>query len=126
MAAMHHQKLSHAPVERRLVIVQHRPVLMDWDLARLLALPLGRLRGLVWEYYEQFPGELCFQPEAHELPVERRQPHASAFTEQGVWMVATVLGTRAALELAMTMSRACAACREQRRFSVAPEPAAYR
>lgn len=93
-------------VERRIVLVHDRPVLLDGDLARLHGVPRRRLHELVQRHYDQFPGDFCFQPAPFELPPECEREEANAFTERGVWMVAVHLGTRSALLRTIEISRA--------------------
>ena len=102
----------------RIVPAHQRAVLLDVDLARMHGLPLRRLRRLVQEHYQEFPGELCFQPDSAQLPARYAHEHVHAFTEPGVWMVAAVLGTPTARAATIEISRAF----EQRRREWARGP----
>lgn len=93
-------------IESRIVLVHDRPVLLDADLAHVFGVPRRRLHELVQRHYNQFPGDICFQPERFELPPDYDRQEANAFTEQGVWMLAIHLGTDSAPSRTIDISRA--------------------
>lgn len=89
----------------RITSVDSRLVLLDLDLARLHQVPLRDLRTLVRQNFGHFPGDLCFQPEQGQLQEDlHHQP--DAFTEQGAWMVAALLGTTDGRLRTIELSRA--------------------
>jgi hypothetical protein len=100
-------------IECRILTLRDQPVLLDVELARLHGVPRRRLRELTRQYYDYLPGELCFQPDPRELSSGCAHHDVDAFSECGVWVISTLLGTPAALERALEISRAFERYRRQ-------------
>lgn len=109
------------PIDRRIVTIRTRPVLLDSDLARILGVPLRQLRELISCHPERFPGELCFQPDASELPPDYTHTKPNAFTEAGAWMACLLLPRFVALSTAIEISRAV----DRYRTRMTDRPAAF-
>ena len=95
-------------IERRIIIIRNRQVMIDRDLADIYGVKTKRLMEQVKRNIERFPYDFCFQLDDDEFAIWRshfatsksdqkglrRPPYA--FTEQGVAMLASVLKTKTA------------------------------
>jgi hypothetical protein len=89
-------------VESRLAFVHRHTVVSDSDLADLFGVPLKTIRDLVARHPENFPGELCFQPDTCDVALEYRPVPRNVFTERGAWMIAALLGSAPILTLELS------------------------
>jgi len=96
-------------VNRRIVSIRNFPVLLDADVAELYGVETKRVNEAVRNNPDKFPTDYMFQLTAEELgslrskfssanlsPKSRVLP--KAFTEKGLYMLATVLKSRCAVE----------------------------
>lgn len=110
-------------IERRIIIIRNRQVMIDRDLADIYGVKTKRLMEQVKRNIERFPDDFCFQLNDDEFAIWRshfatsksdqkglrRPPYA--FTEQGVAMLASVLKTKTAVEESVKIIRAFVAMR---------------
>lgn len=117
-----------APVEdidRRIVVLRGRRVMLDADLAALYGVPTKRFNEQVRRNLGRFPPDFMFQLTNQDVVALRSQiatlasgpgqhtkyrPHA--FTEHGAIMVATVLNSARAVEMSVYVVRAFVRMRE--------------
>lgn len=116
--AISEQKLLMEQVERRILFVRGQKVMLDSDLARIYGVATFNLNKAVKRNRERFPGDFCFQLTREEHQALRFQigiskqgrggrrflPHA--FTEQGVAMLSSVLRSKRAIQVNITIMRA--------------------
>ena len=110
-------------IERRIVIIRNRQVMIDRDLADIYGVKTGRLNEQVKRNLERFPEDFCFQLTKEEFENWKSQNAISnsdkmglrkspfAFTELGVAMLATVLKTETASTTSVKIIRAFVAMR---------------
>jgi ORF6N domain len=111
-------------VESRILILRHRRVILDVDLAELYGVTVKRLNQQVTRNHERFPSDFTFQLNSKEQASLRLQfatsnkgrggrryaPHA--FTEHGAIMAATVLNSKRAVQMSVFVVRAFVRLRE--------------
>lgn len=104
-------------VERAILRVRRRNVLLDADLASLYGVTTSELVQAVKRNHSRFPQDFMFQLRAHELANLRSQNVISsswggrrtqpyAFTEQGVAMLSGVLRSARAVKVNIEIMRA--------------------
>ena len=110
-------------IERRIIIIRNRQVMIDRDLADIYGVKTGRLNEQVKRNMERFPEDFCFQLTKEEFKNWKSQNATSnsdkmglrkmpfAFTELGVAMLATVLKTETASATSVKIIRAFVAMR---------------
>ena len=110
-------------IERRIIIIHNRQVMIDRDLADIYGVKTGRLNEQVKRNIERFPEDFCFQLTKEEFENWKSQNAISnsdkmglrkspfAFTELGVAMLATVLKTETASATSVKIIRAFVAMR---------------
>ena len=110
-------------IERRIIIIRNRQVMIDRDLADIYGIKTGRLNEQVKRNMERFPEDFCFQLTKEEFENWKSQNAISnsdkmglrkspcAFTELGVAMLATVLKTETASKTSVRIIRAFVAMR---------------
>jgi ORF6N domain-containing protein len=110
-------------VESRILLLRHRKVILDRDLAQLYGVPVRRLNEQVKRNRERFPADFMFQLTAKEDQMLRSQNAISrqhggrrylpyAFTEHGAIMAASVLNSGRAVEMSIFVVRAFVRLRE--------------
>ena len=106
-------------VERRIHYIQGQKVMLDTDLAELYHVQTFNLNKAVKRNKERFPQDFMFQLTSEELSLTfqngmsktvsgrggRRTP-PYVFTEQGVAMLSTVLRSKQAIQVNITIMRA--------------------
>jgi ORF6N domain len=111
-------------VESRILILRHRRVILDVDIAELYGVPVKRLNEQVKRNEERFPSDFMFRLSSKEHSSLRSQfatsnktrggrrypPHA--FTEHGAIMAATVLNSKRAVHMSVFVVRAFVRLRE--------------
>jgi len=112
-------------VERRILVIRGRKVMLDADLAELYQVSTSALNQAVRRNRERFPEDFMFQLNKEELEhwrsqivmsnptakmALRRSPYA--FTEQGVAMLSGVLKSRRAIAVNIAIMRAFVRLRE--------------
>jgi hypothetical protein len=107
-------------VESRILILRHRRVIVDADLALLYGVPVKRLNEQAKRNQERFPSDFMFQLTRKEHDALRSQIATSkksrggrrytpyAFTEHGAIMAATVLNSKRAVQMSVFVVRLCA------------------
>ena len=118
---------THLPVESvasHIRVVRDQKVLLDTDLAELYGVPTKVLVQSVKRNIDRFPGDFMFQLDAGEWESLRSQSVTSnagrggrryppfAFTEQGVAMLSSVLGSPQAIAVNIEIMRAFVRLRE--------------
>ncbi len=111
-------------VESRILILRHRRVILDLDIAQLYGVPVKRLNEQVKRNQERFPSDFMFQLTSKEHDALRSQIATSktnrggrrytpyAFTEHGAIMAATVLNSKRAVQMSVFVVRAFVRLRE--------------
>ncbi len=111
-------------IERRILLVRGRTVMLDRDLAVLYGVSTTRLNQQVRRNLRRFPADFMFQltsAETSSLMLQfatskggrggRRKP-ALVFTEQGVAMLSSVLNSERAVQVNIAIMRAFVRLRE--------------
>lgn len=102
----------YAEVESRIVVVRQQPVLLDMDVAALYGVETKRVNEAVRNNPDKFPNDYMFELDADESQALRSKistlkqsgkgRHSKynykAFTEKGLYMLATVLKGRRAID----------------------------
>ena len=110
-------------VERTILTIRGRKVMIDADLAKLYGVTTKRLNEQIRRNRDRFPNDFMFQLTAREKnEVVANCDHLSqlkfstvfpyAFTEHGAIMAASVLNTRRAIEASIFVVRAFVKLRE--------------
>lgn len=113
-------------IEQRICIVRGPKVMFDRDLAALYGVPTSRLNEQVKRNRDRFPEDFMFRltlEEANEVLLLRSQnatlkrgQHIKygpyAFTQEGVAMLSSVLGSPRAIQVNIAMMRAFVKLRE--------------
>jgi len=111
-------------IQRAIYLIRGQKVMLDADLARLYGVTTSNLNKAVRRNLSRFPADFMFQlspEEAKDLMFQigissskhggRRKP-ISAFTEQGVAMLSTVLRSERAVQVNIAIMRAFVQLRE--------------
>lgn len=106
-------------IERRIHIVREQRVMLDSDLAKLYGVPTKRLNEQVRRNRDRFPDDFAYQLTLQEFtalksqiatskPVGRggKQKLPWVFTEHGVAMLSSVLGSPQAVQVNIAIMRA--------------------
>jgi len=104
-------------IETKIYKVRKLSVMLDSDLANLYNVETKRINEAVWRNPERFPCDLFFEMTKEEVEILRSQNATfkesinarkylpKVFTEQGVYMLATVLKSQVATEVTLTIMR---------------------
>ena len=121
----HHLIVSVTDIENRIFLIRGQKVMFDTDLAELYAVETFNLNKAVKRNLDRFPEDFMFQLTKEEADSLRFQigmskasgrggrrylPHA--FTEQGVAMLSSVLKSKRAVQVNITIMRAFMKLRE--------------
>ena len=101
--------IAYSEVERLIVNVRGQPVIVDVDVAKLYGVATKRVNEAVRNNPEKFPADYMFALTADELSDLRSKISSAkissksrvlpkAFTEKGLYMLATVLKSKRATE----------------------------
>jgi hypothetical protein len=105
-------------IQKRIVVVRKRHVMVDEDLAELYGVQTGRLIQQVKRNIDRFPSDFMFQLTKDEATALRSQSATSSdghggrryapyvFTEQGVAMLSSVLRSKTAVAVNIAIMRA--------------------
>lgn len=104
-------------IQKRILIIRHEKVMIDRDLAELYGIETKQLKRAVRRNRRRFPEDFMFEltrVEYEDLRCQfgtfKRGEHSKyapmAFTEQGVAMLSSVLGSRRAIEVNILIMRA--------------------
>ena len=105
-------------IETKIYKVRKLSVMLDSDLANFYNVETKRINEAVWRNPERFPCDLFFEMTKEEVEILRSQNATfkesinarkylpKVFTEQGVYMLATVLKSQVATEVTLTIMRA--------------------
>jgi hypothetical protein len=115
--------LAHEQIVKSIIVIRGKKVLLDCDLAKLYSVPTKALLQAVKRNAERFPVDFMFKLNARELRRLRSQIVTSktrggrrtapyAFTEEGVAMLSSVLRSRRAIAVNVTIMRAFVRLRE--------------
>lgn len=111
-------------IERRILVIRDQKVMLDTDLAALYGVLTKVLVQAVKRNLDRFPDDFMFQLDAAEWETLRSQSVTSntarggrryapyAFTEQGVAMLSSVLGSAQAIAVNIEIMRAFVRLRE--------------
>jgi hypothetical protein len=109
-------------IERRIYLIREQKVMLDADLAELYQVPTKVFNQAVKRNLERFPSDFMFQLTREETKILRSQIVTSnwggrrylpyAFTEQGVAMLSSVLKSKRAVQVNITIMRAFVRLRE--------------
>jgi hypothetical protein len=102
-------------IDNKIFIIRGLQVMMDRDLAELYKVETKRLNEQVKRNIERFPDDFMFQLNDKELNILRSQNATTnfnmirtnpyVFTEQGVYMLATVLKSKVAIDVNISIMR---------------------
>ena len=105
-------------IERRIYLIRGQKVMIDVDLAELYGVPTRQLNQQVTRNKKRFPADFMFRLTKEEAEFLRsqivisntgrggRRYLPSAFTEQGVAMLSSVLNSEQAIEVNIAIMRA--------------------
>jgi hypothetical protein len=104
-------------VENKIYLIRGQKVMLDFDLALLYLLPTKQLKRQVKRNFERFPADFMFELTQEEYNALRcqigtlkRGGHSKyppyAFTEQGIAMLSSVLGSKRAIQVNIAIMRA--------------------
>ena len=104
-------------IERSILFLREQRVMLDFQLAELYEVETRVLKQAVRRNMERFPADFMFELTADEISDLRSQfvissSHGGsrhgyfAFTEQGVAMLSTVLGSKRAIQVNISIMRA--------------------
>jgi ORF6N domain len=114
-------------IEKRILVVRKRQVMLDEDLADLYGVETKRLVEQVKRNRDRFPEDFMFQLSKAEAAALRSQIATSndgrggrryapyVFTEQGVAMLSGVLRSKRAIAANIEIMRALSSCAARRR-----------
>ena len=110
-------------IEKRIFEIRNQKVMLDRDLARLYEVETKVLVQAVKRNLERFPSDFMFQLTKDEFQNLRSQIVTSswggrryqpyAFTEQGVAMLSSVLGSKRAVQVNIQIMRAFVSLRKE-------------
>lgn len=118
------ESLATGTITKHIVTMRNHKVLLDADLAELYGVQTKVLVQAVKRNVDRFPGDFMFQLDAEEWKILRSQSVTSsvkhsgrryppfAFTEQGVAMLSSVLGSAQAIAGNIEIMRAFVRLRE--------------
>jgi len=119
--------VSDERVERSILLIRGRKVMLDADLAELYGVPTKVLNQAIKRNWQRFPQDFMFQLDEQEVASMRSQSVTAsdgtasrrnirylpyAFSEHGVIMAASVLNTQRAMEMSVYVVRAFVRLRE--------------
>ena len=118
--------IAYSDVERLIVSVRGQPVILDADVAKLYGVATKRVNEAVRNNPEKFPADYMFALTADELSDLRSKISSAkvssksrvlpkAFTEKGLYMLATVLKSQRATEATFAIIETFAKVRELKR-----------
>ena len=118
--------IAYSDVERLIVNVRGQPVIVDADVAKLYGVATKRVNEAVRNNPEKFPADYMFALTADELSDLRSKISSAkvssksralpkAFTEKGLYMLATVLKSQRATEASFAIIETFAKVRTLRR-----------
>lgn len=118
------QSLATGTITKHILVIRNHKVLLDADLADLYGVPTKVLVQAVKRNADRFPADFMFQLDMEEWDALRSQTVTSnagrggrryapyAFTEQGVAMLSSVLGSAQAIAVNIEIMRAFVRLRE--------------
>lgn len=114
--------IPHQEIEDHILTIRATKIIVDLDVAKLYKVETRRLNEQVKRNIERFPSNFMFQLTEEEFKYLKSQNATSswggvrklpyAFTEQGVYMIATILKTKQATETTISIMRAFTKMRE--------------
>ncbi len=111
-------------IVNKIHLVRNHKVMFDWDLAQLYDVETKQLKRQVRRNIERFPEDFMFELTSEEFEFLRSQNGTSssnwggtryvpmAFTEQGVAMLSSVLGSSTAIQVNIQIIRTFTKMRE--------------
>ncbi len=111
-------------ISPRLIMLRNQPVLLDYDVAAIFGVETKRVNEAVRRNSEKFPKDYMFALDRQEIAALRSQFATSntgrggsryepkAFTEKGLYMLATVLKSKQAVEATFGIIETYAQVRE--------------
>ncbi len=114
---------QHGEIKNRIFVIRGKEVMVDRDLAELYEIKATRLREQVKRNIERFPEDFMFQIDESEVDymvsqnaIPSRQHLGGSlpyvFTEQGLYMLASVLKSAVAVEVNIAIIRTFTKLRE--------------
>jgi phage regulator Rha-like protein len=115
--------ISEEVIERKIYLIRGQRVMLDSDLAKLYGVEVKQLKRQVRRNIDRFPSDFMFQLLKEEYESLRRHfgtlkrgEHSKylpyVFTEQGVAMLSSVLTSKRAVQVNITIMRAFVKLRE--------------
>ncbi len=110
------KNIKHLAIDSKIVMLRGRYVMIDKDIASLYDIKTKRLNEQVKRNIEKFPADFMFQlnqEEKNELIAKHKRleglkystSNPYVFTEHGVYMLATVLTSKLAAHVSISMMR---------------------
>lgn len=109
-------------IQNKIYIIRGKRVMLDFDLAQMYEVETKRLKERVRHNIERFPSDFMFELTKQEWEILRTKFSSSswgghrylpfAFTEQGVAMLSSVLKSKLAIEINISIMRAFVHTRE--------------
>lgn len=111
-------------IVNKIHLVREQKIMFDWDLAQLYDVETKQLKRQVRRNIERFPDDFMFELTSEEFEILRSQNGTSssnwggtryvpmAFTEQGVAMLSSVLGSVTAIQVNIQIIRTFTKMRE--------------
>ena len=110
-------------IEKRLIVLRNQKVMLDRDVAYVYGVETKRVNEAVKNNDEKFPDKYCFrlQPSEKQYVVENfdhlgnldKSPvEPRAFTERGLYMIATILKSKKATETTFSIIETFAKAKE--------------
>lgn len=118
------ENLPQEIIQSRIYEIRNLKVMLDSDLAKLYEVETKRINEAVKNNPEKFPEDFYFELTFEEAEILRskfstfkdslnnRKYNAKVFTEQGVYMLATVLKSKVATEVTINIMRTFTKLRE--------------
>jgi len=114
--------VSDERIERSILLVRNRKIMLDTDLADLYGVTTKRLNEQVKRNIDRFPNDFMFQLEENEILAIRSQTATASkrnirflpyvFTEHGVIMAASILNSQRAIDVSVYVVRVFVRLRE--------------
>lgn len=117
--------IPHQEIESKILLIRGEKILIDKDIAEIYGVETKRINEAVKNNKDKFPDSYLFQLSAEEFAELRSKDSSTkysmtrirpkAFTEKGLYMIATILKSKAAREATFLIIETFAKLRELNR-----------
>jgi len=114
--------IPHQEIENHIITIRNQKVMIDADIAKLYGVETKRINEAVKNNPDKFPDDFMFELDDNEFEYlkskfsttkfSKTRTNPKAFTEQGVYMLATILKSKKATETTISIMRAFTKMRE--------------